>query len=325
MAKQKFMLKSNGAVDYPKIMLAAVKSLKSLGGTGKIQEIDDRVIENELIDDDEQAEMAPNRSMTKLSYRLLWARSYLKKDNFVENSKNGVWVLTAKGYKIETLEDTETILSDVRKEIAQKKRDKEQQKTSPDDIEENLSVDDELPDESTSLDNNQKDALLKILRGMDGYAFERFCQHLLRELGFSKVSGNEKKGADGGIDGTGILRLNLVSFKVSFQCKCWTDKPISAPEIQKFRGALDTNVDKALFITTSTFTKNAKDEAINQHGRFVIDLIDSDRLYELVRDNELGVESETVKQIKNIDTKWFDRFNLDNPNLTPNPQQKGKK
>ncbi len=50
--------------------------------------------------------------------------------------------------------------------------------------------------------------------------FERLCQRLLREAGFTKVEVTGQSG-DGGIDGKGVLRVNLLSFQVIFQCKRW--------------------------------------------------------------------------------------------------------
>lgn len=42
---------------------------------------------------------------------------------------------------------------------------------------------------------------------MNPYAFERLTQRVLRECGFTQVEVTKKSG-DGGIDGTGKLRIN---------------------------------------------------------------------------------------------------------------------
>ncbi len=59
--------------------------------------------------------------------------------------------------------------------------------------------------------------LLNRMQAIDPSAFERLSQRLLRESGFTKVEVNGKSG-DGGIDGVGVLRVNLISFQVLFQC-----------------------------------------------------------------------------------------------------------
>ena len=48
--------------------------------------------------------------------------------------------------------------------------------------------------------------------------FERLARRLLRESGLVKVELTGKPG-DGGIDGSGVLRMNLISFQMLFQCK----------------------------------------------------------------------------------------------------------
>jgi restriction system protein len=73
-------------------------------------------------------------------------------------------------------------------------------------------------------------------------AFERLSQRLLREAGFTKVEVRGKTG-DGGIDGLGVLRVNLVSFQVYFQCKRYKGS-VPSGDIRDFRGALQGRADK---------------------------------------------------------------------------------
>jgi restriction system protein len=65
-------------------------------------------------------------------------------------------------------------------------------------------------------------------------AFERLAQRILREAGFTKVQVTGKSG-DGGIDGIGILRVNLVSFVVLFQCKRYKNS-VGSGSVRDFRG-----------------------------------------------------------------------------------------
>ena len=78
--------------------------------------------------------------------------------------------------------------------------------------------------------------LLARLQGLAPDAFERLCQRMLREKGFIKGEVTGRSG-DGGIDGTGVLRVNLVSFHVLFQCKRWKSS-VGAPVVRDFRGAM---------------------------------------------------------------------------------------
>ncbi len=308
MAQKKLEIPRDGAPDSLMMMFAVVVALKSLGGSGTIDEIAERVIENEEISEEAQSYPQPKEHRTKLDYYLGWARTYLKIIGALENSARRVWTLTKLGTEIETLKQVSDLYGEYRTQAAQKNPKQGQKKTTSVGDNKKTPIADELPNKTNNPDNEDwKTTLLDTLKSMESYAFERLCQLLLRESGFIEVNVNPKKGADGGIDGIGVLRVNLVSFKVYFQCKCWTDTSVSSPEIQKFRGALDASVDKALFITTSSFTSSAKEEATVK-GKTVIDLIDGDRLCDLLKKNNLGVQTEMVEQV-NITPEWFDRFN----------------
>ncbi len=143
--------------------------------------------------------------------------------------------------------------------------------------------------------------LLAVLGDMPPEGFERLSQRLLREAGFTKVEVRGKS-SDGGIDGVGVLRVNLVSFQIFFQCKRWKGS-VGSKEIRDFRGALQGRADKGLFITTGHFTSQASDEA-TRDGAIAIDLIDGDRLCDLLKENNLGVETEMIEKVR-IRSDWF--------------------
>ncbi len=122
---------------------------------------------------------------------------------------------------------------------------------------------------------------------MDPGAFERLCQRLLRESGFVKVEVTGKSG-DGGIDGVGVLWMNLISFQVLFQCKRYAGS-VSSPTVRDFRGAMQGRADKGLIITTGTFTADARREA-TRDGAPAIDLVDGELLCALLKQYRLGVQ-----------------------------------
>jgi restriction system protein len=146
-----------------------------------------------------------------------------------------------------------------------------------------------------------KDRLLEVLRALRPDAFERLAQRILREAGFIKVEVTGKSG-DGGIDGIGVLRVNLLSFQVLFQCKRY-QTTVGASAIRDFRGAMVGRSDKGLLITTGTFTPDAKREA-TRDGAPAIDLIDGDQLCDLLKELKLGVRTELVEQMT-VELQWF--------------------
>ena len=123
---------------------------------------------------------------------------------------------------------------------------------------------------------------------MDPGAFERLSKRLLREAGFVNVKVTGGSG-DGGLDGSGVYRLSLVSFPVYFQCKRYKGT-VGSGQVRDFRGAMQGRGDRGLLITTGTFTADAKAEA-TRDGAPPIDLIDGEELADLLREFGLGVES----------------------------------
>jgi restriction system protein len=143
--------------------------------------------------------------------------------------------------------------------------------------------------------------LLQSLKVMKDDAFERLCQRVLRESGFVKVEVTRRSG-DGGIDGIGVLRVNLVSFHVVFQSKRWKDT-VGLGVVRDFRGAMVGRADKGLIITTGTFTADARREA-TRDGAPAIDLIDGDALCSLLKDLKLGVRVQLVEEVE-VDPAFF--------------------
>ena len=139
-----------------------------------------------------------------------------------------------------------------------------------------------------------------MLQNMEPYAFERLAQLILRVSGFSHVDVT-KKSKDGGIDGTGKLKINgICTLNIAFQCKRYTG-PVGSAAIRDFRGSLPESIEKGVFITTGTFTQDAKDEAVNP-GKRQIDLIDGRELINKIIEYGIG-----VKEVKSylIDQDFF--------------------
>ena len=108
----------------------------------------------------------------------------------------------------------------------------------------------------------------------------------IKGIWFTKVEVTGKSG-DGGIDGVGVLRVNLLSFHVLFQCKRFKGS-VGASVVRDFRGAMVGRADKGLILTTGTFSADARKEA-TRDGAPAIDLVDGDALCDLLRATRIGV------------------------------------
>ena len=228
---------------YDELFNQVLQALQTLGGSGTVSEIEDTVIELLHLSDKEINEIHRG-SETKLSYRLAWTRNYLKRYGLLENSSHAVWTLTTIGRHVKSVNKDE-----VNKYV--KAKDRETQLIQSD-IANGFE-----PEKSTPL---WQEKLHDELLTLKPAAFERLCQRILRESGFTQVEVTGRSG-DGGIDGRGIFRIGgLLSFHIIFQCKRYTGN-VSAEQIRDFRGAMQGRADKGLFITTSGFTREAKTEA----------------------------------------------------------------
>jgi restriction system protein len=148
---------------------------------------------------------------------------------------------------------------------------------------------------------NWQEQTLTALAGMKPDAFERLSQRILRESGFTRVEVTGRSG-DGGIDGIGVLRVNLVSFHVLFQSKRWKGS-VGPSVVRDFRGAMIGRADKGLIITTGTFTAEARREA-TRDGAPAIDLVDGEAICQLLKELKLGVRVRLVEEV-DVEEEFF--------------------
>lgn len=113
------------------------------------------------------------------------------------------------------------------------------------------------------------------------------------------------KARDRGIDGIGFAPINAVmSSRIAVQVKQYdpTRAPISREAVSLFQNdAKKRGAERAIFVTLGRFSKAAREEAVS--GSPTVDLIDGERLAELVLERQIGVALQPV-----VDTSWFDRF-----------------
>jgi restriction system protein len=276
---------------YDTMFNPLLQAVKDLGGSGTIEEIENRVAELMALSP-EQVEIlqdAKRPGRTKFQYRLAWARTYLGKYGVLENSTRGVWALTPKGREAARVDEKE-VVKNVKEQLALEK--------------EQAPEEEEGEGEAIAAPASWRDALMELLLALKPDQFERLVQRLLRESGFTQVEVTGRSG-DGGIDGKGILRLGgLLGFHVIFQAKRYSGS-ISPSQVRDFRGAMVGRADKGLFITTGTFTKDAAKEA-TRDGAPPIDLIDGDQLVDKLKELSLGVETQHVTMDRVVlNPGWF--------------------
>ncbi len=275
--------------NYATLIEATFSSLKLLGGSGKNDEINSKVAEIlELSNEVQDIPHLNSSSLSEVNYRCAWARTILKNYGALENSARSVWTIKPEFTGIDSVDGA------IVEKFRNIKSEKTQKFNTAEEKMEEQGVD--VPEEVKPW----RKRLYEVLINMDPYGFERLTQRVLRECGFTNVVVTKKSG-DGGIDGTGKLKINgIFSFNIAFQCKRYQGS-VSAGDIRDFRGSLTTDIEKGVFITTGSFSKPAIEEASNP-GKQQIDLIDGEEF--ITKLAEFGIGVKEVKDYE-IDEQFF--------------------
>lgn len=269
---------------YVDLLWPALQAVIALGGSASNEELDSAVIERASLSSEVQGVLHGDGPSTEIEYRLAWARTYLKGMGLLTNSGRGVWSVTAKGREVEEGDirplHTEFSAENRKRNAARKSAKAASRKSGEPDV--------DIAEAENDAD--WKDALLDTILKVSPPAFERLIQRLLREAGFSSAAVTARtRGGD--IEGLGVYQLSLLSFPVFFQCTRYSGS-VESSAVRDFRGAMSGRGEKGLLITTGTFTSDARAES-KRDGAPPIDLIDGDRLCDLLKEHSLGVRTAT--------------------------------
>lgn len=264
------------------------------------------------ISGEEKQQLLPS-GIPILNNRIGWALTYLKKAGLIEYPQRGVYHISSRGkdaIKNGTANITLEYLRQFKEfeDFHNTNRSKEKS--------ENISdiINDESPNEQiekaiSKLNSSLADELMTEITRISPYDFERLVVQLLIKMGYGSSNLNDnavtKMSGDEGIDG--IVTADRFGFDTVYvQAKQWNkEKSIGRPEIQKFLGALaGQGAAKGLFITTASFTKEAKDFA-SKNLQSKIVLVNGEELCNLMIEYDLGVSTIEIYKIKRIDTDYF--------------------
>ncbi|MDN3509583.1 MAG: restriction endonuclease [Candidatus Neptunochlamydia sp.] len=215
-----------------------------------------------------------------ISNRINWARTYLVKTHLLFSPRRGVIDIIEEGRKVLNEKPPHIDVQFLEKfpsfiEFRNTKKGKPK------------AVENDPDDQMSEIYKNhqalvKKDLMDTILSSSSKF-FEKLIVDVLVNMGYGGTKGEVAqvlgKSGDEGIDGI-INEDRLGLDKIYIQAKRWNpQQSIDRPEVQKFVGTLvGENARKGVFITTSTFTKEAKEYAKNQS----VALIDGDHLLDLL-------------------------------------------
>ena len=295
--------------DYQSIMLPLLAVLGD-NKEHRVSDTYDAIADHFGLSDAQRQQLLPSGKTRVISNRVQWARFYLVKAGLLHAPQRGIVQITKRGSALLQAAPERIDNSTLRQfpEFAEFL----DAKVEPESTADGIGVGDErTPDEvlQSAHESLRKTLAIEVLAEVKQASpafFEKLVVELLGRMGYGgSVEGAGSvvgRSGDGGIDG--IIKEDSLGLDVIYiQAKKWSGD-VGRPEIQKFVGALQgRRARKGVFVTTSSFTANARDYADSVDTRVV--LVDGCRLADLMVEHDLGVSCVDTYVRKRIDTDYF--------------------
>jgi len=301
--------------DYQTLMLPVLREFSS--GEARIGDVVERLAGSMALPDDELSELLPSGKQTVFSNRVHWAKTYLKQAGLLEPTRRGHFRITPRG---------EHVLEQEPKKIdngflerfpeflefkSRKSTELKEKNEAPSRPKEAL--DTRTPDEimraaHQEIEDGLREELLERIVAAPPSFFERLVVKLLVEMGYGgSVAGAGRalgRSGDGGVDGV-IDQDALGLEQVYVQAKRYAPEQSVGPgAVRDFFGSLDRfRATKGLFVTTSSFSRDAQETAAHLSKRIV--LIDGRTLTGLMVRYNVGCRPEETLYLKKIDEEFF--------------------
>ena len=295
--------------DYQSVMKPFLQFLSD-GKEHSLGETVEHISDFYKLSAEEKRELLPSGNQEIIRNRVGWARTYLGKSGLLESSRRGYFCITVRGKGVlkKNPDRIDTKFLEQFPEFVEFRNLRRSPKKEENDTIESIDTPEEaLASAYQAFRKELEVDLLEQVKGVTPLFFERLVVELLVSMGYggSRKDAGQAVGqsGDGGIDG--IIKEDRLGLDVVYiQAKRW-DSSVGRPEIQKFAGALQgKRARKGVFITTSTFTREATEFASMIESKIV--LIDGEMLSALMIDHNVGVSSITKYEIKRIDSDYFE-------------------
>jgi restriction system protein len=267
------------------------------------------------LSEEDRAALLPSGRQQVFDNRVRWAKTYLTKAGLIESTKRAHFRITDRGRQA-LANNPERIDNDYLSQFPEfldfrSRSAADSQETEP--KLEPASSDDRTPDEvmraaHREIERALRQELLDRVMAAPPDFFEGLVLNLLVSMGYGgslEDAGQELgRSGDGGVDGV-IDQDALGLDRVYIQAKRYQPStPVTAGQIRDFFGSLDRfKAAKGVLVTTSTFTRDAKDTVAQLSKRIV--LIDGDQLAELMIKHDVGCRAEETLYLKKVDEDFF--------------------
>lgn len=299
--------------DYQSLMLPVLMS--AANGEVRISEVVRQLADELSLSEEDRSELLPSRRQAVFDNRVRWAKTYLTKAGLIESTRRAHFRITDRGRQalaenpdridnnylsqFPEFEEFRSRSTDARQERLPTPEESTPEDRTPDEIMRSAHQEVEL--------SLRQELLDRVIAAPPDF-FERLIVNLLVAMGYGgslEDAGRALgKSGDGGVDG--VIDQDVLGLdRVYIQAKRYQQgNTVGGGEIRDFFGSLDRfKAAKGLFVTTSDFTKDARETAGQLSKRIV--LIGGDQLAALMVRYDIGCRAEETLYVKTVDEDFF--------------------
>lgn len=302
--------------DYQALMGPVLEVARD--GEVKVSQAVERLADSLGVSDVDRQALLPSGKQTVFSNRVHWAKTYLKQAGLVEATRHGHFRTTERGHQ--ALRETGGRIDNSYLERFNEFRafkagaapldnaDAAPEAGGNPDQGDERTPDEIMRDAHRRIERELRHDLLDRIVEAPPSFFERLVVALLIAMGYggsAEATGRALgRSGDGGVDGV-IDQDALGLDRIYVQAKRYgPGNPVGAGAIRDFFGSLDRfKAAKGVFVTTSTFTREAHATAETLSKRIV--LLDGDALAGLMVRQGVGCRTEELLHLKRVDEDFF--------------------
>ena len=299
---------------YKRYLWPTLQATKSIGEGATNEEINAAVTGLLELPDEVLTLLYKGGPKTEVYHRIAWARTKLNGIGVIINLSRGVWKISEKGLAVETEAELQQMVSDEdnRRATARRNRKSAALKVA---AQERYSGQTDLPAHLPALprtlsqqaartrkvrvtrtvrtSGSWQDQVLGYVKQLSADQFVSLCRRLFTESGFTAVEIEQT--LEGNYSGHGLLRINVLVFRVMFGIY---QSAITEEAVHNLRGAMIGRAEQGLLLTTGRIADAANEEA-SRPGAPPIELIDGQKLCNLLREKNLGARTVEVAEVQN--------------------------
>ncbi|KKB33058.1 Mrr restriction system protein [Bacillus thermotolerans] len=300
-----------GIPDYQAFMYPFLEMLKDKE-EHTLREAYDYLADYFQLSKEEREQLLPSGKQLVFHNRIGWARTYLKKAGLLETVRRGTFIITERGLEVVADPSISQLTQKDLLKYEEFRRFKNNETSSTSDTysskkERELTPQEQLEESYEVLESQLREELLEKVKGCSPDFFERLVVELLVGMGYGGSIEDAGKAigrsGDEGIDG--IIKEDVLGLDMIYvQAKRW-EGVVGRPEIQKFAGSLEgQRARKGVFITTSDFTKEARDYVGKIEKKII--LMNGNNLAKYMMKYDIGVSKVMQYTVKKVDLDYFE-------------------